>query len=39
MLIIIMFNVQNSKCIFRRFEVEKNEDRLIFNGRVGEEEI
>lgn len=38
MLTTIMFNVQNSKCIPRRPEAEKNEDRSTFNGRVGEEE-
>lgn len=30
-----MFNVQNSTCIPRSPEAEKNEDRSTFNGRAG----
>lgn len=35
MLTIFMSNVQNSKCIPRSLETEKNVDRFTFNGRVG----
>lgn len=35
MLIIFMFNVQNSKCIPRSLEAEKSVDRFTFNGRAG----
>lgn len=35
MLTIFMSNVQNSKCIPRSLEAEKNVDRFTFNGRAG----
>lgn len=35
MLTIFMSNVQNSKCIPRSLEAEKNVDRFTLNGRAG----